>query len=95
MEIAEYCKGHEVPHVINNAYGVQASKIMHMVNEAMRVVCLLCWRCLFLSYAARGRLCGANLMRVPAAGTCGVGRGGGVKLGIIVVTNCGVLLFLI
>ncbi|KAJ0400192.1 hypothetical protein ATCC90586_009328 [Pythium insidiosum] len=36
-EIATLCQDHGVAHVINNAYGVQSSKCMHHVNEAMRV----------------------------------------------------------
>lgn len=35
-EIATLCRQHEVPHVINNAYGVQSSKCMHVVDQAMR-----------------------------------------------------------
>jgi len=34
--IAKVCKRHNIAHVINNAYGVQASKCAHIVNEAMR-----------------------------------------------------------
>ena len=33
------CQEQGIPHLINNAYGVQASKLMHLVNEAMRIVC--------------------------------------------------------
>lgn len=35
--VAQMCQQHSIPHVINNAYGVQASKITHRVNQAMRV----------------------------------------------------------
>ncbi|KAF1333507.1 O-phosphoseryl-trna selenium transferase, partial [Globisporangium splendens] len=35
--IARVCQSHNIAHVINNAYGVQASKCTHMVNQAMRV----------------------------------------------------------
>lgn len=35
-EIAQLCQAHSIAHVINNAYGVQSSKCMHLVNEAMR-----------------------------------------------------------
>eukprot|EP00055_Hartaetosiga_balthica_P012691 m.62429 g.62429 ORF g.62429 m.62429 type:complete len:502 (-) comp8030_c3_seq3:1882-3387(-) len=36
-EVSVICKEKNVPHLINNAYGVQCSKCMHAVNEAMRV----------------------------------------------------------
>ncbi|RLN74641.1 hypothetical protein BBJ28_00020021 [Nothophytophthora sp. Chile5] len=37
-EIAQLCQErHDVAHVINNAYGVQASKCVHHVEQAMRV----------------------------------------------------------
>lgn len=36
-EIAQVCHAHEIAHVINNAYGVQSSKCMHLVSEAMRL----------------------------------------------------------
>ena len=36
-EIAKLCKEHKVPHVINNAYGVQSSKCMHLIQQAARV----------------------------------------------------------
>lgn len=35
-EIAQLCQEQNIAHVINNAYGVQSSKCMHLVNEAMR-----------------------------------------------------------
>ncbi|GLE05938.1 hypothetical protein PINS_up015149 [Pythium insidiosum] len=37
QEVATLCQEHGVAHVINNAYGVQSSKCMHHINEAMRV----------------------------------------------------------
>lgn len=36
-DIARLCAERGIPHVINNAYGVQSSKCAHLVNEAMRV----------------------------------------------------------
>jgi len=36
-EIAQLCEEHGIPHVINNAYGLQASKLTHTVNEALRL----------------------------------------------------------
>lgn len=32
-EIAALCKAKNLPHVVNNAYGVQCSKYTHLVNE--------------------------------------------------------------
>lgn len=34
--VAEICKKFHVPHVINNAYGVQSSKCMHLIQQASR-----------------------------------------------------------
>jgi O-phospho-L-seryl-tRNASec:L-selenocysteinyl-tRNA synthase len=36
-EIAKFCKDKSVPHVVNNAYGLQSSKCCFLVNEAIRV----------------------------------------------------------
>eukprot|EP00794_Sanderia_malayensis_P005585 gene5585-6274_t len=36
-EIAVLCKEHEVPHIVNNAYGIQSSKCMHLIEQAFRV----------------------------------------------------------
>ncbi|XP_066926696.1 O-phosphoseryl-tRNA(Sec) selenium transferase-like [Clytia hemisphaerica] len=36
-EIALVCKDLDVPHVVNNAYGIQASKCMHLLQQANRV----------------------------------------------------------
>lgn len=33
----ETCKEHSIPHVINNAYGLQSSKSCHLINTACRV----------------------------------------------------------
>jgi O-phospho-L-seryl-tRNASec:L-selenocysteinyl-tRNA synthase len=35
--MAQLAKLHGIPHLINNAYGLQSSKICHLVNEAIRV----------------------------------------------------------
>lgn len=40
VDISAICHKAGIPHIINNAYGVQSSKIMHIVNEAMRLVYL-------------------------------------------------------
>lgn len=37
QDVARLCADADVPHVINNAYGVQSSKLCHEVNEACRV----------------------------------------------------------
>merc|ERR1719193_315827 len=35
--VARICKSKEIPHVVNNAYGVQSSKCTHLIEEANRV----------------------------------------------------------
>lgn len=35
--VAKVCRDAEVPHVSNNAYGLQSSKFCHLVNEAIRL----------------------------------------------------------
>jgi len=35
-EIAKLCKSFDVFHVINNAYGLQSTKICHIINQASR-----------------------------------------------------------
>lgn len=37
VEVARMCKAAGVPHLINNAYGLQVSSICHALNEACRV----------------------------------------------------------
>lgn len=32
-DIGAVCKDLDVPHVVNNAYGVQASKCMHLIQQ--------------------------------------------------------------
>lgn len=36
VEVATLCKEHAIPHVVNNAYGLQSSKCTHLLNEAIR-----------------------------------------------------------
>ncbi|NP_001004947.2 O-phosphoseryl-tRNA(Sec) selenium transferase [Xenopus tropicalis] len=36
-ELAVICKKYEIPHVVNNAYGVQSSKCMHLIQQGARV----------------------------------------------------------
>ena len=36
-ELATLCKEKDIPHVVNNAYGVQSSKCMHLIQEGARV----------------------------------------------------------
>ncbi|XP_054855321.1 O-phosphoseryl-tRNA(Sec) selenium transferase isoform X2 [Eublepharis macularius] len=35
-ELAEICAKHDIPHVVNNAYGVQSSKCMHLIQQGAR-----------------------------------------------------------
>lgn len=37
VTVAKICSEAGVPHVANNAYGLQSSKFCHLVNEAMRL----------------------------------------------------------
>lgn len=36
-EVARLCKSLDIPHLVNNAYGVQSTKCMHSIQEAMAV----------------------------------------------------------
>lgn len=36
-KISKICKENGIPHIINNAYGLQCSKICHSINEAIRL----------------------------------------------------------
>ncbi|CAB3977134.1 O-phosphoseryl-tRNA(Sec) selenium transferase [Paramuricea clavata] len=36
-EVAKLCKDKSVPHIVNNAYGVQSTKCMHLIQQAARV----------------------------------------------------------
>ena len=36
-EVAQLSSKYNVPHIVNNAYGVQSSKCMHLLQEASRV----------------------------------------------------------
>ncbi|KAJ8262066.1 hypothetical protein GJAV_G00161780 [Gymnothorax javanicus] len=36
-ELAEMCAKHDIPHIVNNAYGVQSSKCMHLIEQGARV----------------------------------------------------------
>ncbi|XP_020779568.2 O-phosphoseryl-tRNA(Sec) selenium transferase [Boleophthalmus pectinirostris] len=36
-ELASLCSKHDIPHVVNNAYGVQSSKCMHLIQQGSRV----------------------------------------------------------
>ena len=36
-EVAKLCKEQDVPHIVNNAYGVQSSKCMHLIQQVQSV----------------------------------------------------------
>lgn len=36
-ELATLCSKHNIPHIVNNAYGVQSSKCMHLIQQGSRV----------------------------------------------------------
>ncbi|XP_072262472.1 O-phosphoseryl-tRNA(Sec) selenium transferase [Pyxicephalus adspersus] len=35
-ELAEICAKYDIPHIVNNAYGVQSSKCMHLIQQGAR-----------------------------------------------------------
>lgn len=37
VEVAQLCKELGIPHVVNNAYGLQSSKYTHLINEGLRL----------------------------------------------------------
>jgi len=37
VDVARLCKESDVPHIVNNAYGIQSTKCMHLISEAARV----------------------------------------------------------
>ncbi|XP_039677734.1 O-phosphoseryl-tRNA(Sec) selenium transferase isoform X2 [Perca fluviatilis] len=36
-ELAALCAKHNIPHIVNNAYGVQSSKCMHLIQQGARI----------------------------------------------------------
>lgn len=36
-EVAKICKEHNIPHIINNAYGLQSTKCLHHIQQAAKV----------------------------------------------------------
>lgn len=38
-DVAKLCKAHSIPHLINNAYGIQSSKCMHLVQQVSKQLC--------------------------------------------------------
>ncbi|XP_042079039.1 O-phosphoseryl-tRNA(Sec) selenium transferase [Haplochromis burtoni] len=36
-ELSSLCSKHDIPHIVNNAYGVQSSKCMHLIQQGARV----------------------------------------------------------
>ena len=37
VEVGQICKKYNVPHLVNNAYGVQSTKCMHIIQEVRGV----------------------------------------------------------
>lgn len=35
-QVAGLCNRYNIPHLVNNAYGLQSSRIMHLIQEAAR-----------------------------------------------------------
>jgi len=43
-EVAMLCRQFDIPHLINNAYGIQSSKCMHLIQQVnIDATLLLCW----------------------------------------------------
>ena len=36
VSVSQICKQFNIPHIVNNAYGLQSSKCCHLINEAVR-----------------------------------------------------------
>ena len=36
ISVGQICKQFNIPHIVNNAYGLQSSKCCHLINEAVR-----------------------------------------------------------
>lgn len=37
-QVASLCSRYKIPHLVNNAYGLQSSRLMHLIQEASRYV---------------------------------------------------------
>ena len=46
-EVGKICKDLDIPHIINNAYGVQSTKCMHLIQQVTfsLVVRRVKWKC--------------------------------------------------
>lgn len=40
-KVACLCQKYDVPHLINNAYGLQSTRLMHSIQDASRCVCVM------------------------------------------------------
>ena len=45
--MGKLCKKYDLPHIVNNAYGVQSSKCMHVIEEVRIRVCVCVCVCVF------------------------------------------------
>lgn len=36
LQVAVLCSRYNIPHIINNAYGLQSTRCMHLIQEAAR-----------------------------------------------------------
>ena len=50
-QVGQICKRYNVPHIVNNAYGVQSTKCMHFIQEVGQCTSAVCkkWRGKILS----------------------------------------------
>ena len=37
-DVSVLCQTHNIPHIVNNAYGVQSSKCMHVIQEVSSTI---------------------------------------------------------
>lgn len=41
-ELSSLCSKHDIPHIVNNAYGVQSSKCMHLIQQVSTLFIAQC-----------------------------------------------------
>jgi O-phospho-L-seryl-tRNASec:L-selenocysteinyl-tRNA synthase len=42
-QIAVLCSRYNIPHLVNNAYGLQSARLMHLIQEAAKYVIIIFW----------------------------------------------------
>lgn len=41
-ELSSLCSKHDIPHIVNNAYGVQSSRCMHLIQQVSTLFTAQC-----------------------------------------------------